>query len=56
MSPTKGGEQMALVDVMRTVSPSMPARRVAESGSNVPFPDLSPTVLDPSDDVGPLVW
>jgi hypothetical protein len=42
---------------------SMPASRVTpaeaplpSSGSNIPLPDLPPTLLDPSDDVGPLVW
>jgi uncharacterized protein YegL len=37
---------------------SMPASRTvqAAAGSNIPLPDLPPTVLDPSDDVGPLVW
>jgi hypothetical protein len=45
---------------------SMPASRVSPvgeaarssptGGSNIPLPDLPPTLLDPSDDVGPLVW
>jgi uncharacterized protein YegL len=40
---------------------SMPASRVREtplepSAGNIPLPDLPPTVLDPTDDVGPLVW
>ena len=48
---------------------SMPASRVATSdgatdtgGSsssaegNIPLPDLPPTLMDPTDDVGPLVW
>jgi uncharacterized protein YegL len=37
---------------------SMPASQVqgATSGGNIPLPDLPPTVLDPTDDVGPLVW
>ena len=43
---------------------SMPASRVAQadagaaahSPANIPLPDLPPTLLDPSDDVGPLVW
>ncbi|KEF43124.1 MAG: tellurium resistance protein [Cyanobium sp. CACIAM 14] len=40
---------------------SMPASRVAETplgppAGNIPLPDLPPTVLDPTDDVGPLVW
>ena len=37
---------------------SMPASRTVQAadGSNIPLPDLPPTVLDPSDDVGPLVW
>ena len=43
---------------------SMPASQVgqasgaaiAEPGSNIPLPDLPPTLLDPADDVGPLVW
>ena len=44
----------------------MPASRVSPmgaeaspaptAGSNIPLPDLPPTLLDPSDDVGPLVW
>ncbi|MDM7953241.1 MAG: tellurium resistance protein [Cyanobium sp. CZS 25K] len=40
---------------------SMPASRVSEiplgpAAGNIPLPDLPPTVLDPTDDVGPLVW
>ncbi|MDA7435788.1 VWA domain-containing protein [Synechococcus sp. AH-601-C19] len=46
---------------------SMPASRVAMPGEitadgldasdgNIPLPDLPPTLLDPVDDVGPLVW
>jgi uncharacterized protein YegL len=48
---------------------SMPASRVSaaiaadragmasgEQATNIPLPDLPPTVLDPVDDVGPLVW
>ena len=46
---------------------SMPASRVAMPGEipadgldasdgNIPLPDLPPTLLDPIDDVGPLVW
>ncbi len=40
---------------------SMPASRVGETplepaAGNIPLPDLPPTVLDPTDDVGPLVW
>ncbi len=37
---------------------SMPASRVAGTAAegNIPLPDLPPTVLDPTDDVGPLVW
>ena len=38
---------------------SMPASRLneaADEGSNIPLPDLPPTLLDPVDDVGPLVW
>ena len=43
---------------------SMPASRISTAGaaadpaagSNIPLPDLPPTLLDPSDDVGPLVW
>jgi uncharacterized protein YegL len=40
---------------------SMPASRLVETpaggqGGNIPLPDLPPTVLDPTDDVGPLVW
>ncbi|MCP9833508.1 MULTISPECIES: VWA domain-containing protein [unclassified Cyanobium] len=40
---------------------SMPASRVSETPlepavGNIPLPDLPPTVLDPTDDVGPLVW
>jgi hypothetical protein len=39
----------------------MPASRVSETplepaAGNIPLPDLPPTVLDPTDDVGPLVW
>jgi hypothetical protein len=26
------------------------------AAGNIPLPDLPPTVLDPTDDVGPLVW
>ena len=44
---------------------SMPASRVAaavaadragESAASIPMPDLPPTVIEPNDDVGPLVW
>lgn len=44
---------------------SMPASRVAAAvaadragagASNIHLPDLPPTILDPTDDVGPLVW
>ena len=37
---------------------SMPASRVDSAGTlgNIPLPDLPPTLLDPSGDVGPLVW
>lgn len=40
---------------------SMPASRVSETPlepavGNIPLPDLPPTVLDPTDDVGPVVW
>jgi len=40
---------------------SMPASRVSETpleptAGNIPLPDLPPTVLDPTDDVGPVVW
>ena len=43
---------------------SMPASQVAPANGspasapavNIPLPDLPPTLLDPSDDVGPLVW
>ena len=38
---------------------SMPASRVEsapQDAVNIPLPDLPPTLLDPSDDVGPLVW
>jgi uncharacterized protein YegL len=44
---------------------SMPASRVAAAvaadragagTSNIHLPDLPPTILDPTDDVGPLVW
>jgi len=43
---------------------SMPASQVSPAsgspssspGANIPLPDLPPTLLDPSDDVGPLVW
>ena len=37
----------------------MPASRVESApldAVNIPLPDLPPTLLDPSDDVGPLVW
>jgi hypothetical protein len=39
----------------------MPASQMAATGSaplgsNIPLPDLPPTLLDPTDDVGPLVW
>ena len=37
---------------------SMPASRLADSSvtGNIPLPDLPPTLIDASDDVGPLVW
>jgi len=37
---------------------SMPASRMADSayGGNIPLPDLPPTLMDPTDDYGPLVW
>jgi uncharacterized protein YegL len=37
---------------------SMPASRVAapSTAGNIPLPDLPATVMDPTDDVGPLVW
>ncbi len=37
---------------------SMPASRMAGLGpqANIPLPDLPPTLMDPTDDVGPLVW
>lgn len=37
---------------------SMPTSRVDSAGAmgNIPLPDLPPTLLDPSGDVGPLVW
>jgi len=38
---------------------SMPASRLDDSpqdAGNIPLPDLPPTLLDPVDDVGPLVW
>jgi hypothetical protein len=37
---------------------SMPASRSAQAPDrgNIPLPDLPPTLLDPQDDVGPLVW
>jgi hypothetical protein len=28
----------------------------AAAESNIPLPDLPPTLMDPIDDVGPLVW
>jgi hypothetical protein len=39
----------------------MPASRVDETpqetpAGNIPLPDLPPTVLDPTDDVGLTVW
>jgi len=27
-----------------------------DQGPNIPLPDLPPTLMDPTDDVGPLVW
>jgi uncharacterized protein YegL len=41
---------------------SMPASRLNNAAAepaaalNIPLPDLPPTLLDPTDDVGPLVW
>ncbi len=37
---------------------SMPTSRLAGTGpaGNIPLPDLPPTQLDPTDDVGPVVW
>ena len=37
---------------------SMPASRMDHSsaGGNIPLPDLPPTLMDPTDDYGPLVW
>ncbi|MEB3176489.1 MAG: VWA domain-containing protein [Synechococcus sp.] len=38
---------------------SMPTSQVSGGeaiSTNIPLPDLPPTLLDPSDDVGPLVW
>lgn len=37
---------------------SMPASRMADSAAegNIPLPDLPPTLMDPTDDYGPLVW
>lgn len=37
---------------------SMPTSRMAgsEHQANIPLPDLPPTLMDPIDDVGPLVW
>jgi uncharacterized protein YegL len=36
---------------------SMPASQLQGAAEgNIPLPDLPPTVLDPTDDVGPLVW
>ena len=36
---------------------SMPASRAGgDQASNIPLPDLPPTLLDPVDDVGPMVW
>jgi hypothetical protein len=36
----------------------MPTSRIAGSSrdGNIPLPDLPPTLMDPTDDVGPLVW
>ncbi len=47
----------ASMPASRVVMPGeRPATTTPESGSNIPLPDLPPTLLDPSDDVGPLVW
>ena len=42
---------------------SRPASRLGGTGlsegenqSNIPLPDLPPTLMDPTDDIGPLVW
>jgi uncharacterized protein YegL len=37
-------------------SPAAGSGAAAEAGGPVPLPDLPPTLLDPTDDVGPLVW
>jgi hypothetical protein len=61
--PLQAGNAAALARYIQWASTavvgaaSMPASRPAgASAGNVPLPDLPPTVLDPVDDVGPLVW
>jgi uncharacterized protein YegL len=39
-----------------TPSPAADRPNPSDSVGNIPLPDLPPTLLDPSDDVGPLVW
>ena len=38
------------------VSAAIATDRAGEQAANIPLPDLPPTLLDPIDDVGPLVW
>jgi hypothetical protein len=38
------------------VAAAVAADRAGMSTSNIQLPDLPPTILDPTDDVGPLVW
>ena len=61
--PLQAGNAAALARYIQWASTavvgaaSMPASRPAGTvAGNVPLPDLPPTVLDPADDVGPLVW
>jgi hypothetical protein len=28
----------------------------SQNQGNIPLPDLPPTLMDPTDDIGPLVW
>ena len=63
--PVDAGRRRFLTATTAVVgAASMPASRVApaeagaaaHSPANISLPDLPPTLLDPSDDVGPLVW
>ena len=38
------------------IGASVSASAAAAAESNIPLPDLPPTLMDPIDDVGPLVW